>query len=129
MIEIDREKALELLAAEVRTEGPQFVYKRAQRLDDNGDIEGVACRYVENDNPSCLVGRVLFRAGVHIEVIRGLDFQWEGVSESIREAYFPDDVYLTDDAREVLQAAQTAQDSGLTWGEALRAARSVDSDD
>jgi hypothetical protein len=129
MIEIDREKALALLAAEVRTEGPQFVYKRDERVDENGDMQGINCRYVEDGNPSCLVGRVLFRAGVPIEAIHNLDTQWNGMSESIGDAKFPDDVNLTLDAREVLQAAQTSQDAGQTWGEALRSALSVDTDD
>jgi hypothetical protein len=129
MIEIDREKALALLAAEVRTEGPQFIYKKDERVDENGDMQGINCRYVEDGNPSCLVGRVLFRAGVPIEAISALDTQFEGISESIQDAKFPDDVNLTLDAREVLQAAQTSQDAGQTWGEALRAALSVDTDD
>lgn len=119
-IEISAARALELLKAEVDAEGADFVYKADERADP---LKSPKCVYVENGCPSCLVGRALHRAGVPLEILAKLDDVQYDKGVGISDAEFDDDsVVLEDDARGILATAQTMQDAGATWGEALEAA-------
>lgn len=123
-IVIDLDRAVELLEAEVAEAGADFIYEKDKR--DRGDYP--VCRYVKNDAPSCLVAKALFRAGVPMEVLTGLDFQAEGLSTPIADAVFSDDIELSDDARMAFRKAQDAQDNGDSWGEALISAKLAQDD-
>lgn len=134
-IHIDADKAVELLKEAVKERGEDFVYPRS----NNG------CKYVINNQPSCLVGVVLSRAGVPIAVLLDLDTSRRvpiihdgndlvvSMSQPISQAYLPEDVVvLTDEARLVLTVAQNCQDRGESWGRAVSKAsgvRSVDNND
>lgn len=118
MIEITEKIALRLLE-QVISGKEDFVYKADQRAEGNTPV----CLYVEDGAPSCLVGQVLARAGVSVDVLSSIDSANSGQSESIDEAYLGDDVKIDDDARFVLSKAQVWQDSGFTWGRALEHAR------
>ena len=66
--------------------------------------------------PMCIVGTVLFKAGVPIEQIAPLDSFGDCALENIWDFdEFP--VSLTDKAYSLLWRAQQEQDSGAPWGE------------
>lgn len=105
------ETALALLR-EVVAERPAHVYVRAITGDP---IKGSYCVYELDGKPSCLVGQVLHRHGVPLARLREFD-------KVISPAYeLPSDL-IDEGAGRVLQAAQSAQDSGQSWAEALSAA-------
>lgn len=122
MEQITARRALELLIDVVDAAGDDFVYHK----QDMSDIHGVqdhlpskGCRYAVNDQPSCLVGHVLYRSGVAVDALNRLDKV--GVSAHALRDF---GLEVDQDAGDVLVAAQEAQDRGHTWGDALDAARS-----
>lgn len=120
MERIDARRALELLIDIVDQYGEDTVYEKVP-LNVGGTIiysQGVGCRYQVNGQPSCLVGHVLARAGVSTEALEDMDAS--GLSIINSYAAVGDT-----DARAVLQAAQSAQDTGATWGEALKNAKAM----
>lgn len=118
---LDAATAMRLLEEVVADKGEDYVYEPHPFT--------YACQYLHDDEPGCLVGHVLHRHGVPIEVIR----QWEGRTaqylatgkslltlSSARPELEP----LADHpAASILIAAQQAQDVSLPWGKALQAAR------
>lgn len=115
---IDARRALELLC-DVVDGNEDFVYHEDPRVG--------MCRYVLDDQPSCLVGHVLVRAGWTVEQVADLDpvrdgyIYTGGVSAGELFRTFPE--YFTVDAGRVLAAAQSAQDLQNSWGDALEFAR------
>lgn len=125
------ERALTLLRAAAADRGPDSVYvnqhgERAGRATPDAAVTTyVDCTYVHGTGPTarpgCIVGEVLHRAGVPLDVLR----TYEGSSIGT----FGQDARLTDeDAQEILQAAQREQDLGRTYGQALTAAEGRMSD-
>ena len=104
-IVIDQATALDLLRQVVAEHGADTVYQGATEY----------YVYAEYGVPSCLVGHALHHAGVPVSELERL-----GDGE-IAEVRLPDCLHLTEQARLVFSAAETAQDSTCTWGEALRA--------
>lgn len=86
--------------------GADYIYKE----DQLGTIER-QCSYQENGSPSCIVGHVLHRAGV------AYNPRWEN---NAARAVLGNDGASWEVGRS-LQVAQAHQDTGHTWGEALRA--------
>lgn len=113
-IKLTRDTAIELLERAVQDRGADFVYRKH-------DEYNTACKYEKNDAPSCLVGVVLAMAGATIWELKrmdqadepGMDLHWQGLLP----------VEATNQAIDILSAAQLAQDVGHTWGEALLRAR------
>lgn len=83
--------------------------------------------YVRNGEPSCVVACALHKLGATAASLS----QFENVP--IERIPFVGDLYLEEEARAILAAAQQAQDSGDTWGDALEEATETfegeDSDD
>jgi hypothetical protein len=108
------DRAVEL-AYEVLDEfGEAYVYPTEhKRVEHEGSTP--SCVYVHDENPSCLVGQILYRHGVSVEDLAANEFKggWT-VSERLANA----DFY----ARFFLDVAQGKQDSGMSWGEAVRLA-------
>lgn len=115
---IDARRALELLC-DVVDGNEDFVYHEDPRVG--------MCMYVLDDQPSCLVGHALVRAGWTVKQVAGLDPVREGytytggVSARELSGTFPE--YFTVDACLVLATAQSAQDTQNSWGDALEFAR------
>lgn len=125
MEQITARRALELITDVVDRAGEDFVYEQKDMTDVRGAFEYGAppkgCRYVEFvDQPSCLVGHVLHRAGVDAATLNRLDML--GVSASALADY---GIQADVGAQRILGVAQQVQDSGKPWGEALRRAREV----
>jgi hypothetical protein len=112
MERIDARRAVELLIDVVEQYGEDHVYERVPNTVDS-------CRYEYSGQPSCIVGHVLHRAGVPIDVLKSFDDNDDGVSANVLYEYLD----VTEDAANVLGWAQGLQDSGHTWGRALDRAR------
>lgn len=96
---------------EVVAERPEFIYQKP--LASEGNV--AVCRYVHGDVPGCLVGQVLHRLGVSLGTL--------SVHEGQPAHSLADTLDIGSQAvRWALNAAQTAQDGGSTWGEALACA-------
>jgi len=117
-IVIDAERAIELLRNRVQG-NEDFVYPR---LD--GDL---SCKYESDGCPSCLIGCVLFDTGVSVEDLKNMDLLYEKMIDTdIGSLYaldnLPSNVRITRQAVDIFSAAQSAQDTGLSWGKALEKA-------
>lgn len=135
-IVIDKEDALNGLRAAVATKGADYVYE-SPPLNDGLYM----CLYVQEIDgelhPRCIIGYALHHLGVPLQVLAAADNNNENVRELAHR--LRDHGYqLTDDAIEVLQAAQIEQDSAMghnfgspekaNWGAALAAAEKVAAD-
>lgn len=119
---LDAEGALRTLRLVVFEKGADYVYPEALRISDMG------CRNFFNEAPSCIVGHALnmlglsYEAAVAAKVTDGMgiystaarldgfsDFEWE----------------ITNEAMTVFATAQSHQDNGHSWGDALAASERV----
>lgn len=118
-IEIDYDKAIELLKRAVAEKGADYVYERPD--------EALSCVYVSNGAPSCIVGHVISYVApelldsIHIWEQDAFAETGSGV-ESLVE-HFGAEFDMTDEALTALGIAQEAQDMGANWGRALGKAR------
>lgn len=119
-IKITRKKALKLAKERVE-KNPDYVY--SSRAQEPGS-DGLSCRYEFNGRPDCLVGCVLYDAGVPLSVLRSWDRNAEG---NLYEVRLPAYLEITERALVFLQVAQASQDSGDRWGEAFEEAKSATS--
>jgi len=123
---VDADKAIELLERAVEEKGADYV---------DPDADTVGCNYADGQgNPLCIVGHVVNYLGVDLRpVVVGEDGAeheelWgHGVSAvelnyATRAAPHPG-IRITDDAVWVLGKAQTMQDNGASWGEAVKYAK------
>src|SRR5690606_19556981 len=118
-VSINARQALDLLE-EVVEGNESFVYTTPEVLAD--------CAYVHRDSegslvPSCIVGHALHRAGVDLwkfAPIEGLQIDGDVDGTPATDVLGVD---ATPEAVYVLAAAQSVQDGGRPWGEALEAAR------
>lgn len=100
------------LLKEVVGEKPGFVYAS---WDDEPGVAFGECKYVHDDEPGCLVGQVLFRAGIPLADLLPV----EGVGVSLGHEFRS---WLTADAARYLASAQRVQDVREPWSEALASA-------
>lgn len=103
-------EALRLLRAVV-AEQPDYVCPRRP-----GGDGPPACRYVHDGAPDCLAGTVLHRHGIPLSQLSG--------QEGVAADYLPSR-WLDSDAAELLAEAQSVQDRGDPWRDALAEAESI----
>lgn len=84
--------------------------------------DGDTCVYICGGKPSCLVGHVLYSLGWPVERLMDFDSQRSNGIGSLRVCY--GDI-ATQDAVDILEAAQDTQDLGGSWGEALAQAEAL----
>lgn len=114
----------DLLQQAVEAKGAGYVYPRSLDFETR-------CLYVENGEPSCIVGHVLVAAGLPVEMVAELDTfngnGWGGGVGAGRLAQRPFARYnISLPAASILGAAQAEQDGGSTWGDAVAAALRVE---
>jgi hypothetical protein len=117
---IDAKRALELLEAVVAEapEGPDTVYKSPIQEG----LFAARCVYWHGSCPSCMVGAALWGSGeFKIEELEEMDQMFTPVTAGNLALRFPDRV--TETAALVFSEAQSLQDTGSPWGQALKAAR------
>jgi hypothetical protein len=109
------DRALALLREVIAEKGEDYVYPQFEP-EAAGDLGAVMeCFYVRDDAPSCIVGRVLHRAGVTLDELRAVE-GWTPVDLE----HAPQFTRWADDmALELLHEVQNEQDAGRSWGEAL----------
>lgn len=89
---------------------------------------GSMCVYVHDGKPSCLVAQVLSKLGVGIDDLGRLDHKSTDHFDSpvpVTAYRLSDHMPIEDRASGILGYAQSRQDLGETWGEALAAAERV----
>ena len=124
---ISYEEASELIDRAIAERGEDFVYQDS-------------CVYETLGDPSCMVGRVLAKAGVPIETLRMMDMvdKWSPVNEYGERIYtttdfatvvqsgkFSNAFTVDNGALELLHEAQVRQDNRDPWGEAQARALTV----
>jgi hypothetical protein len=115
----------DLMEGAVALKGEDYVYPK--RAESEDEIGWGGCDYVRDGQPSCIVGHVLVAAGVPVEqlaahegnsawtVVPALKPEWGGVDDDSH--YYPESSPIA----RALDKAQSLQDAGSTWGEALEA--------
>lgn len=112
-IHLTYDKVRQLTDEAVAARGADYRYKKPPTRD--------ICLYVHRDadgnkTPGCLVGDVLVRAGVPIDV---LDDDSLGPVGSLLYTLPDGMVEIDEDAHDFLSDAQFKQDFGETWGDAV----------
>ena len=109
MIKVTYDDVVRTMEEVVADAGEDYVYPRAERGDK--------CVYVHNMRPDCLVGRVLHRLGVSLDLLTYQDNTPAFVlAQQVIDA-------PTSQVLRLLSEAQSHQDAGYTWGAALFVAR------
>jgi hypothetical protein len=109
-----RESAKKIVEA-----NPDLIYTQTEEFKNYG-----TCKYERFGEPSCLVGQVLARLGVPVEVLAELDEQSDGSinGEDVPTVLFNAGFEVSNDAYRYMAEAQAVQDRTSrpnTWGEAL----------
>lgn len=92
-------------------------------INPDGDVAGeadISCSYWDRkkDEPSCLVGQVLHKAGLG-ETIFGWKHSGYWIGELAHE--LSRSLEIDEDALQFLERVQERQDQGSTWAESLKA--------
>lgn len=128
MIKIDASYAATLLMQAVADRGHDFVYERvspsAQCLYVHGRtrmIDGQTQNVPESEwTPGCIVGLALKTAGIALSDMAPCE--GNSSSELINILTRKEKIQVSDAARRIFTAAQSAQDDGRTWGYAVMTA-------
>lgn len=113
---ITRVAVLDLMCEIVAEFGVDHVYKRIPGR--YGNFAGCFNWDIENSCPSCLIGHVVYRLGASPELLTVC--VGDAASSLIRKFASASGLRLEYGVMDVLGAAQSSQDDGKTWGEALR---------
>jgi hypothetical protein len=113
---ITRVAVLDLMCQIVSEFGVDHVYKRIPNRD--GGFAGCYNWDIENNCPSCLIGHVVFRLGASPELL--ITCVGDVAASLISKFASASGLRLEYGVMDVLGAAQSSQDDGKTWGEALR---------
>lgn len=110
---IDAARAVELLREAVAERGADY-------LDPGAAFDG--CEYVKDGRSSCMVGVALHKGGVAIRTLSHLFGEIREALDELVMLRVDIGVEITEEAVGVFEAAQSVQDLGGTWGNALVAA-------
>lgn len=122
----DTIKATRFTAEQVLEALETAVKGKEEYVDPRTQMQYLACKYVIDGAPSCIVGQTLAILGVPVKVLNLMDcagnpsFAGDGYTALAQAGFTVDSI-----GRQMLVTAQTHQDSGKTWGEALSAARAM----
>lgn len=89
----------------VVAENPDFVYEAP------GGPDEVACKYVHDGAPSCLVGHVMSRLGLPLDIL--------SANEGASPCQIGGDLGISVRAADALTEAQDYQDQEYTWSDSL----------
>lgn len=109
----------------IKITGKQAIKLLDAVVEEQGGDTKAMCAYTRRGKPVCLVGHALYKAGVLIEGLEGLDTLTDGSLVEISDEQLADiaGVKLTKKARHVFEDAQATQDNNQPWGEAVEVAR------
>lgn len=110
---VTQEAAMDALRDAVAEKGAEYVYPENEKI-------GISCSYVWDGRPSCIVGNALHRLGVSLDILGRFEMTTAAsVLDSLRYRKI---LVVDTETRQAYDEAQTAQDDGRPWGEALAAA-------
>jgi len=121
---LDYATAVKLAEAAVAEKGPDFIYADESGVTANFIRRDAECsnKHATEDGgwvPGCLVGNMLHRHGVPLDKMP----KHGDAFSTLRELnYFGIGIRTTEKAEIFMMAAQSSQDNGYTWGEAISAA-------
>lgn len=118
---IDANQAIQLLRDSVAGR-EDFIYKSPDGL--TADDQGYHCEYAHDDCPGCLIGVALHKAGVTVDQLAKLPANYIN-NKDVKKKLAAFGCTMTDEAQEVFRGAQSRQDSGHTWGDALAYAERI----
>lgn len=144
-IEIDGQRAIDLMRMAVETKGEDYTYEQP---DNNGCYYTTPSGDPFKSQPSCIVGHALAYAGAGLDVLHAIDFGGvvrpdpDEPGEEFEESGSLSDttisngdviawlerngIVVTRDAIDLFHMAQDYQDNGMSWGYTLnRVERSV----
>lgn len=115
MITATDEQVIDVMRAVVAEVGPGFVYERPAPSDTYGDV----CMYVHTDDagnprPGCIVGHVLHRLGVPLDVLAS--HEKNGAMGMINALQARHVISMTETVRCMLHNMQSDSDDGRPWG-------------
>lgn len=126
-----RQEVLDAANKAIAEKGADYVYPRASTAGNGyGSKDGPV--YAEGDSPSCLVGHVIYaldpEAFAHLAAVEARNgseaadqLTWFHYGEHGEEAtygYLPED-FWDSEAEALMTLAQSHQDHGIPWGDAL----------
>lgn len=114
MIELTLARTKELLAEAVAEKGADFVYVNRYGRSAGPD-NSTTCHYVHDDQPGCIVGNVLHRAGVSLYNLS--EHEGENAESPVTALFRPEPGVV-----DLLREVQSRQDKGASWSEAVRLA-------
>ena len=100
----------------IAAKNPDYVYPKRPE-------EFPACAYQRNGEPSCIVGKALFKLGVDVDTLEGFDSGGEsGINEILCE--LDGELFDLSDTTGLTEVVlvQSKQDQEVPWGEAVREA-------
>lgn len=110
---IEYADALRALNEAVKAKGYKYVYPRTERSANY-------CYNIWNGQPDCIVGTALVWLGVPIEWFEAEPSRENDDVGDVCKALLLDGKFeFTEDAKDLLGQAQTHQDNGIPWGEAV----------
>lgn len=116
MIELTLDRTKELLAAAVAEKGADYVYTTPDGQQSSPE-DLTTCLYVHGDQPGCIVGHVLHKAGVSLPLLsRSESDDAEGALGGLKA-----DGIVAYEGRvsDLLKSVQAKQDHGVAWGTAV----------
>lgn len=114
MIELTLERTKQLLTEAVAEKGEGFVYvnRAGRQATEYGSI---TCHYVHGDEPGCIVGHILHKAGVSLADLS--DYESQGAEDPVENLTDPEP-----GVTKLLNWAQDFQDRGVPWGKSVQRA-------
>lgn len=112
---LDGNTFLETVTDIVAERGSDFVYVQRDTCDPDVNL---SCSYVTSGNETpcrCLIGEVAHRHGVSDATLRD---EWDGTG-TVDDLCDRGLIHVTEDVRDLMLLAQTAQDTGERYGDIL----------
>lgn len=113
-IKLTLERTKQLLEEAVAEKGTDYVYADPWGNSPTGD-GGMPCYYVHDDQPGCIVGHVLYKAGVPLDAL--FEVEHSPADQAVAGL---DGLDVETWVYSLLRNVQRQQDMGVPWGEALR---------
>lgn len=123
MINLTYDKAVSLIREAIAEKGEGYVY---EKINDG-------CYYVHEGQPSCLVGQVLVKAGVDMDLLNADDpsalYEAHGYADALCDRLEAEGI-LTAGRRTIrlLNEVQYNQDRSVPWGAALNSGLALTED-
>lgn len=123
-IDLSVENVAKALREAVEEKGADYCY-----INEAGEVANLEnaietqCQYVHTDKPGCIVGNVLHRLGVPLDILSR--YETRPAKNVVESLYEQGILEFERKALDMLRYAQSYQDNGNSWGDAEVRALSV----